>query len=222
MLYNRTMRALLCQFCTVILCLQASAFADDEYKQILKSRELAAISSGSRKDETPTGFRDGPWFKANSDFASIFLRPLGQLQLIWWSAPPLSRYKEKKEADRGVSKIFASAFVTYREKGTKRDLDVSVYVPHPSYIEMVRSGVVPELAALIPPPSKLQKAEKITVNGIEAEAYWKMDDSCALLVRLPRDSFLQIASPGTCYKFEDLKTLLSVMNIQKLKRKLEN
>lgn len=184
----------------------------DSLEDILTSRTLHDISKGTGK---PVRRPSKELPKTNYD--AIWVNPKAGQDLLQWLGAKVSGFR----ADRmtiGQRREYAHGFLvlTNRERVA---VELTVQVPHPSYMTMAEYGTLADFNRFRPPMLDVVADQNIPIQGLEAQYFRARDGSCSLLFRLEKYAIVNLYTR----KCSDAPVMMSVakeLNFARLNQKL--
>ncbi len=156
-----------------------------------------------------------------TNYGSLMLEKGSRSSLEVWLQPVPARYKILKTRVKRFHE-YTEFTQIYQNKRAGFDFYLKIFIPTPKFMESVRMGIIRQFAELEPPILRVESSEELSVGGdIPATLYNRKDETASLLVKLPRNSLLNLL----CTKDEattDMVELANVLNIREVRDRLAN
>ena len=188
-----------------------SALADS-LEDILTSRTLHDISKVTGKSARRPS-KEPP----KTNYEGIWVNPkAGQDLLQWLGARGSGLRVERLSFGQRKEYTHGSLVLTNRERVS---VELTVQVPHPSYMTMAEYGTLADFNRFRPPMLDVIADQTIPIQGLEAQYFRARDGSCSLLFRLEKYSIVNLYTR----KCSDAPIMMSVakeLNFARLNQKL--
>jgi len=206
----------------IALTLGAPALsAGDDLVDVMNSEEMKRMrrltDEGSRED-----YR-GKWAPAGKNYSMLFNSKSGIENLKFWLGVAESDYK----LGRDFTQRFREYLMLKRfyETPEEQQLEITLLVPHPRYVQQVEFDLVEEIARLKPPLLRVESTEEMKIQGQESFLYHtkykkKQVSICTLFIKLSKEAVLHMN--GACDATDHMITLANMLSIERLNGKLES
>ena len=188
---------------------------EDPLKKVIESEEYKELDKSLQRNKN----RDlATWLDPESSYGKLLLGSGRESILSNWLNVPAEPFSLlEKEVFRKSE--YLSVTHLYNAEGLKIKYSIQFFIPYPKYGPMSTYGLVSDIESLKPPGLRIKTSEKITIGNLPATLFHEIDNSCSVLISLPKYSFAQ-GKVKDCSEIKNLMQLLSDLNIENVSEKL--
>lgn len=202
----------------ILFFASATAFSqskEDPLKEVLESEEYKELDKSLQRNKN----RDlATWLDPESSYGELLLGS-GRESILsnWLNVPSEPFVLSQKDVIRKPEYLTITHL--YFAEGQKTKYSIQFFIPYPKYGPMSTYGLVSDIESLKPPGLRIKTSEKVTVGNLPATLFHEVDNSCSVLISLPKYSFVQ-GKVKDCSEIKNLMQLLSDVNIENVSEKL--
>lgn len=200
---------LVCLSCTF----SASVAVCDALRDLVESPEMKKFDQHNNDKD----LYSERWLKPGTEFAALFLKADGGLNLNTWIAPVSGSYVAGQQSSVNYQEYVESERVY--SSALAADMNVKILVPHPKFAGMLQFGLIKAFAELEPPKLQFESRENIEVASQKGTIYIHKDGGCSLLIKTVKSSVINI-SQKVCSNTNDITELAKLLDYKRLERKL--
>ena len=185
------------------------------------AEEVIRKMTGRTQTQEAKQLLSGKWLTAGTNFTSVFIHSKGPLYLLDWSGSIVKGFTPETTRHSYRELEYVGATTNFKDENFI-NLVLTILVPHPKYRSSVDLGLIPEFAKLSPPTLKVVSSKPVELkNGMSATVYAHEDGNCSALVKLTKNSVLNVDAPS-CAAEKSIIEFLNSINLERVNLKLDS
>jgi len=189
---------------------------DNALEDLLNSKTLRDMPRSTDKD-SPKELKK--YVDPDSNYGQLVLENGKYSLLSAWLSPVPAGFKLDKSSIKRTHEFMELSQKYHNKAGSEYYL--KLYVPYPKFIDAVGMNLIRQFSELSPPLLKIDASEEIRIHDIPAQLYHRIDGSSSILVRLPKNSLLNILCVHP-KSVADMIFLAQSLKISELKTRLSS
>lgn len=189
-----------------ILC--PSAFAQEQFDKVLKSKELR-ISKG----------RKNQWLVEDTNYAKVFAKNGdGVVLLTKWIGTVGEEFRAE-DPEHVLQEDLAIARRRYVIRDNRRKIEVMIIIPSKLIRLAAENGFVPRMAQYLPPALKPIEENQVAIGDTTGRLFFHSKGSCSLVIPTTQSGMVRL-SVDKCEDNQYMIALARKLEIERLSAKL--
>jgi len=211
---NPTKRGTCVRALTLCACIAGSIEARaDSLEDVLSSRTLHNLSKATVQSAARNRSKEMP----RTNYEALWTSERPGSELLQWLGATLSGFKVISRS-ANQRKEYAHGFIIFTNR-EKVSVELTIQVPHPSYLTMAQYGTLADFNRFRPPALDVVADQTVPIQGIEAKYYRARDGACSLLFPLEKYGIVNLYTQ----KCSDAPIMMSIaksLNFARVNQKL--
>jgi hypothetical protein len=180
---------------------------------VLSSRTLQNLSKATVQSAAKNRSKEIP--RTNYEALWISTRPGSEL--LQWLGATVSGFKISSRSTN-QRKEYAQGFMVFTNR-EKVSVELTIQVPHPSYLTMAQYGTLADFNRFRPPALDVVADQTVPIQGIEAKYYRARNGSCSLLFPVEKYGIVNLYT-NKCSDAPIMMSIAKALNFARVNQKL--